>query len=230
MQLTGRMVGQNSSQLTRLTKSNSTITKRTCSKERVFFIFVKKAFMKLAVAQLVFFGLILVCCSPREDYAVDRYLDGKQRDEQLWKIIRYVAKAPEGLLYEERFYAPYDTFYQRQASRHRFEAYFVDKTGEHYFLVSRPAPSLYEKRVATGGKMRFDETGKLTEYEEVFRTWKMVPDTLKVRSLMLFDKMVKGEVLEPYYTRNSPNVEYIEFPDDINYYDKAKRRWLIRGQ
>lgn len=173
-------------------------------------------------------ALTLYACVQKNDYTVDKYLNGKQKDENVWKIIRYVSKAPDGLLYEERFYPAYDTFYQEQASRHRFEAYFIDNDKQHYFLISRPAPSLIDKRVATGGKMKFDENGKLEEYEEVFRTWKMVPDTLAKRGLFLFDKMVKGEDLVPFYTKNSPTIEYIEFPDDINYYDKSGRRWRQR--
>jgi hypothetical protein len=95
------------------------------------------------------------------------------------------------------------------------------------FLVSRPAPSLVNKRVATGGKLVL-ESDKIAEYEEVFRTWKMVPDTLAKREMFLFDKFVKGESLTPYETRNSNGVEYIEFPDDLNYYDKATRQWKLK--
>lgn len=182
--------------------------------------------MKIFLTTALFF--FLVACTSKNNYSVETYLDKKQQDEQLWKIIRHLSKSPEGLTHEEKFYAAYDTFYRAQASRHRFEAYFIDKNREHYFLVSRPAPSLMEKRVATGGKMKFDEAGKLIAYKEVFRTWKMVPDTLVKRGMFLFDKMVKGEELTPYYTKNSPTVEYIEFPDDLNYYDTAMRRWRRR--
>ncbi|NBP71274.1 MAG: hypothetical protein EBR30_13930 [Cytophagia bacterium] len=179
--------------------------------------------------QLFFFIVLLfLSCSADRKYEVETHLDPLEREEQLWKIIRYIAKAPEGLLYEERFYPGYDSFYRHQLTRHRFEAYYIDKDRQHYFLVSRPAPSLVEKRVSTGGKMKFDEDGKLIEYEEVFRTWKMVPDTLKKRSMMLFDKMVKNEDLSPFYTKNSNGVDYIEFPDDINYYDKSGRRWRLK--
>lgn len=76
--------------------------------------------------------------------------------------------------------------------------------------------------------MRFNEADSLTAYEEVFRTWKMVPDTLARRSELLFDKMVKGESLDPYLTKNSGGVEYIEFPDDRTYYDKLSRTWKLK--
>lgn len=50
-------------------------------------------------------------------------------------------------------------------------------------------------------------------------------DTLIRRGGLLFDKMVKGESLEPYVTKNSNGVEFIEFPDDNVYYDKKMRKW-----
>lgn len=143
------------------------------------------------------------------------------------KIIRYVGRAPEGLTFDEKFYSGYDSFYMEQASLHKFDAYYVDGN-THFFLVSRQAPSLVNKRVATGGKFVL-EPDKIAEYEEVFRTWKMLPDTLQKRGMFLFDKMVKGEPLEEYQTKNSNGVEYIEFPDNLNYYDKAARQWKVKS-
>ena len=69
------------------------------------------------------------------------------------------------------------------------------------------------------------EEGKISDYEEVFRTWKMVPDTLAKREMILFDKFVRGESLTPYETKNSGGVEYIEFPDERTYFDKQAKQW-----
>jgi hypothetical protein len=82
--------------------------------------------------------------------------------------------------------------------------------------------------VATGGKFILNEANKIEEYEEVFRTWKMVPDTLAKREMVLFDKLVKGESLQPYETKYSNGVEYIEFPDDNTYYDKEAKQWKTK--
>ncbi len=87
---------------------------------------------------------------------------------------------------------------------------------------------MVDKRVATGGRFKVTTNGKLDEYEEVFRTWKMVPDTLKERSLFLFDKLVKGEALDSYETRNSSGIEYIEFPDEKTYFDKDAKQWKTK--
>lgn len=175
-------------------------------------------------------GILLVwmsgACSTKNNYQVSAHLTPQQQDEMMWKIIRYVGRAPEGLTFEERFYKPYDSVYQEQAKLHQFDAYFINGN-THYFLVSRKAPSLVDKRVATGGKFVLNED-KITDYEEAFRTWKMLPDTLTKREMILFDAFVKGESLTPYETKNSKGVEYIEFPDERTYFDKASKQWKTR--
>ncbi len=172
-------------------------------------------------------ALIAGACSTKNDYTVSAHLTPQQQDEMMWKIIRYVGRAPEGLTFEERFYAPYDSVYQEQAKLHKFDAYYK-KGDTHYFLVSRRAPSLVDKRVATGGRFVLNADNKVVEYEEVFRTWKLVPDTLAKREMVLFDKFVRGESLTPYQTRNSNGVEYIEFPDEYTYFDKASKQWKTK--
>ena len=168
---------------------------------------------------------VVFSCTNKEKYNPDSHLTVLEQDSIVWRMMRYIARPPEGLLYEERFYKGYDKYYHEQQALHKLEAYYIDDQKTHYFMLTRRAPSLFNKYVATGGKMRFSDKGKLLEYEEVFRTWKMIPDTLKRRSMFLFDKMVKGETLIPYYTENSNGVEYIEFPDKRNYYDIPSRRW-----
>lgn len=143
-------------------------------------------------------------------------------------MMRYLGKAPEGVSAQEKFSPSYDSTYLRQIKLITLDAW--QKKGDTcFFMVSRRAPSLVDKRVATGGKLVFDDDGGLKFYAEVFRTWKMVPDTLLKRSLLLFDKMVIGESLKPFETRNSNGLEYIEFPDEFTYYNKEAREWRIKS-
>jgi hypothetical protein len=181
---------------------------------------------------MVRFQFFIVClvliAGCKKGYDPAEHLTAEEEYDQVWKIIRYLAKPPENLTFKERFYKGYDKYYQEQTSLHRLDAYFVDKEGTHYFLVSRRAPSITDKRVATGGKLTQNADGSIATYEEVFRTWKM-PDSILIRkSLMLFDLMVKGEPLDPYLTKNSWPEEYIEFPDDRTYYDVNDRTWKGR--
>lgn len=180
---------------------------------------------KIIVGLLIVMGMLNACTTKR-DYTVGAHLTPQEQVDMMDKIIRYVGRAPEGLTFDERFYPAYDSFYMEQASFHKFDAFYKEgKT--YYFLVSRKAPSLVDKRVATGGKFIW-ENEKITAYEEVFRTWKMVPDTLAKREMILFDKLVAGESLQPYETRFSNGIEYIEFPDERTYFDKVSRQWRTR--
>ncbi len=143
------------------------------------------------------------------------------------QVIRYIARSPEGIAPEQRTERRFDDHYAEQRRLHRLDAYYVDGAA-HYFLVSRVAPSLTEKRVAIGGRLERDETGTITYYEEVFRTWKMEPDTLSKRSLFLFDRMVRGEDLTGFYSSKTGNTDYIEFPDDRTFFDTRQRIWRTR--
>lgn len=176
---------------------------------------------------ILFPVLILVACQDRNPYAPDKSLNPAEQQDFLMSVIRYLGRAPQGITPAERFYSQYDSFYMEQANAHRLEAY--DRKGNRqYFLISRSAPSLTEKRVATGGWVEMDPADKITDYREVFRTWKMVPDTLTRRAGFLFGKMVNGESLEPWETRNSGGVEFIEFPDERTMFDSASRSWILK--
>ena len=184
--------------------------------------------MRPTIILLICFSLVLtISCRQEKDYNPTTHITVPQRDQMMDKVIRYMARAPEGISYEERFYKAYDDHYNEQRKLHRLDAYYID--GQiHFFLVSRPAPSMTEKRVAIGGMLEMDANGKLTRYEEVFRTWKMEPDTLTKRGTFLFDRMVRDEDLVPYYSSKSGNTDFIEFPDDRTYFDRTKRIWKTR--
>jgi hypothetical protein len=173
---------------------------------------------------LILFTVLIQSCSFEKDYNPTAHLSVERQDEMMDKIIRYMAKPPEGISFEERFYKGYDDHYQDQKRIHRLDAYYIDGQ-THYFMVSRVAPSLTEKRVAIGGKLMLDDNGNLSYYEEVFRTWKMHSDTLNTRSALLFDVMVNGKDLTQYYTSNTGDADYIEFPDERTYFDVEKRMW-----
>jgi hypothetical protein len=175
---------------------------------------------------LLFVFCSLISCT--KDYNPDAHLSPQEQYDNVWKIIRYLAHAPENLTFEERFYKGYDPYYEEQMKAHRLDAYYKDNKGSHYFLISRRAPSLKEKRVATGGRMEFDAKGELISYEEIFRTWKMEDKEQIKKSLLLFDLMVKGESLDPYLRKNSRDEEYIEFPDDYSFFDKEARQWKAK--
>lgn len=170
--------------------------------------------------------IILISCKEK-DYTPGLELMFNEQTEKIISVIRYMAKPPEGVTSTEKFDPKYSSYYFDMASRHRLDLYWADPEGVQYFLISRPAHSFYEKRVGIGGKMKFDAHGNLIEYEEIFRTWKMSEDDLSRKALLLFNMMIRGGDLTPYYRLNSTE-EYIEFPDDRTYYDKNERTWKVK--
>jgi hypothetical protein len=212
------MVGLNSDQLKKLTE-NFNLNKETCHHdESLLLFFTMKSFGVILILMLVF------GCSSPANYSPEAYLDPVKKDEIIGTLVRYTGKLPKKVEDSQKFDSRYDSYYQELASKHRLMKYHIAEDGSHYFLIRRPAPSLVEKYVASGGRMKFDESGSLEFFEETFRTWKMVPDTLERRASLLFDKMVKGESLDPYLAQNS-KIEFIEFPDENVFYDKDSRTW-----
>jgi len=184
--------------------------------------------MKRLIASILL--LTLLACTDNTNQA-EKYnpnnISPRELDANLWAMIRYLGRPPEGLTPAERFYTAYDSHYVAQMKLFVVEAWY-SKNDVNYFMVSCKAPSLVDKRVATGGKVIFNDMGGIQEYEEVFRTWKMVPDTLKKRSALLFDRMVNGKSLKAYETKYSNGVEYIEFPDEVVYFEVAERSWNFK--
>jgi hypothetical protein len=179
----------------------------------------------MKVKYLILLAIVLASCKAKESYIPEDHLTPQCHDVVMSNLIRYVGRKPEKATDSTKFLRVHDEHYQKQAAEHKLNLYFISDAGDHYYLISRRAPSLYEKHVATGGRFKINERDSLVEYEEIFRTWKMPHDTLIRRGGLLFDKMVKGESLEPYFTKNSNGIEYIEFPDDNVYYDKQARKW-----
>jgi hypothetical protein len=171
-------------------------------------------------------AVALTSCSPKDSINPDDYLTLSQKDAVKTAIIRYVSRLPDGVKQGEQFDKKYDEFYTAQKSRCLLE-FYAEKDQYHYFVVTQPAPSLKEKRHATAGRFILNDDGDFVEYEEIFRTWKMEPDELRRKSEILFRKLLSGESLEPYYTKRAAD-QYIEFPDDRNYFDKTSRSWKTK--
>lgn len=179
------------------------------------------------ISLLIAAGGFLTSCSQHNDYRTETHLTAENQDVFMNRIIRYISRAPDGVAPQDRFNKEYDEHYEAQIGLHRLDALYEDDD-TYYFLVSRIAPSMTEKRVAVGGKAEVNKSMRVEYYEEIFRTWKMEPDTLAKRGMFLFDLMVRGKDLKPYYSSRSGNAEYIEFPDDRTYFDTRQRIWRAK--
>jgi hypothetical protein len=179
-----------------------------------------------------FFFLFLIAslmgCSKTEDYKTETYLSANEQTKTLRKILPYFAKLPKGYTYERRFESVLDTFYSVEIKKYEFQHYFINpKDSFHYFMVNRPAPSLYQKKISIAGKFKVDKNGTVTDYEEAFWTFKMKKEELSKKGEILFATMVKGENLNEYMPGKKLD-EWIEFPDDKCSYNKNEQRWIVK--
>jgi hypothetical protein len=175
--------------------------------------------------------LFLSCTSEKNNHAIDNQLNLEQQDLIKNNLIRYIGRLPNKGSHQTKFDTSFNNYYTKLAEEHELKLYQREtKTGRSYFFITRLAPSLHEKYVGIGGWYKLDESGKIAEIEEVFRTWKMPMDELIKKAEFLFPLMLKQEDLSPYYTTNSDKDFIIEFPDKETYYDKDQRRWISKRE
>ncbi|CAN5309599.1 hypothetical protein BH23BAC3_BH23BAC3_06620 [soil metagenome] len=178
---------------------------------------------------LSLFIFLLSCGSAVENpiYTSDKFLSETDQQQFLNSVIRYMGKLPPKSDHKTKFLPEFDTYYENLAKEHSLDLFYEDpESGTIFFLASRKSPSLYDKRVSIGGELNFDDDGSITYYKEFFRTWKMEPLELTIKSGLLFREMIARNDLAPFYTENSGGEEYIEFPNTYTEFHAEQRQWL----
>lgn len=177
----------------------------------------------------VFFAVFFVGCQSAKNEPninPDTYLSADEQHDFKYSIIRYFDKLPKKVTHNTKFDVEHDSIYQAKTHRTDLYYYFPAEDGYIYFAVTRIAPSMKLKKVATIGRLKKEVDGQVSFYEEVARTWKMEEPELMEKTKMLFLKFIEGEDLSPFYTINSKPELIIEFPDENNWYNVQKRRWV----
>lgn len=186
--------------------------------------------MKLPIKILALLLFVTLSCKEKEkiDSNPDKYLSKTEQVDFKYSIIRYFHKLPKNVSEKTKFNTEFDSVFRSLSERSDLYHYYKNsETNEIFFAVTRIAPSLVLKKVATIGKLKV-ENDSVVYYEEICRTWKMEEDELKTKTAMLFEKVLNEEDLSPFFTKNSNPEFYIEFPDDLNYYDVEDRIWKIK--
>lgn len=153
------------------------------------------------------------------------YFSDYQQGSILMQLTLKTAPAPEGLQSPDEIRAYYELH-----ARSFFWHYAWEKNGWYYFLLSCPAPSLYSKRIGIGGKFKSEDLMSIRNYTEVFRTFKLNPEELEKKGKILFNNMAEEKDLRPWQAggKNTMGEEWIEFPDQMNYFDPASQKWKIK--
>jgi len=173
-------------------------------------------------------GLIFVfflnCSHQKNSYDTSVYISPQEQDSLIYKTLRYSAKLPPTATHETKFNSVFDPYYKSFLKTYDIRHYWISPDKTNFFFMTREARSVTPMREGIGGKLTVGDQGRITSYEEIFRTWKMADDSLKSRGEELFNAMIKGEDLTPYYSKNKGD-RYIEFPDDRFFFNKNDKRW-----
>ena len=178
-----------------------------------------------------FFILLFLFSCQKENYVIipTNYLSVSEQEDFIYSVSRYINKLPSKATNKTKFDSIFDEEYKDAAKKNELLFYYFDKENDEiYFAITKIAPSLKLKRVATVGKLKKNKNGEIINYEEEFRTWKMEVPELKNKTKTLFETYIKGNDLKPFYTENSKGEFYIEFPDRNTYYDKKSRTWVSK--
>ena len=178
---------------------------------------------KGSLYRFIFF-IVLLSSVQSDPYDPNKFLTPEAQQKLIRETVYYSMKLAPNANHDTKFNKEFDWYYDRAAKEVEITKYYIDEKGNHYFLMSRVARSITPMREGIGGKLSFDDAGKLIEYEEIFRTWKMESDSLKIRGAMLFDRMVKGKDLSLFYSKFQGD-KYIEFPNERFSFDKKLRLW-----
>jgi hypothetical protein len=179
-------------------------------------------------------SIVLFSCADSKqsviNYEPSTYLTETESSELLKNLIPYSAKLPKGYDCTRKFDPALDSFYIQEIKKYKLEKYFfTEKDSSHYFLISREAPSLYEKRIAIVGKYQKNKSGNIVNYEEAFWTFKMKLPELAQKGEILFHEYVLGNDLSKYLPGKSDE-EWIEFPDAHSQYNKTEQRWIFSAE
>ena len=175
------------------------------------------------IYRFIFFIVLLSSCNS-DPYDPGKFLTPEAQQKLIRETVYFSMKLAPNANHETKFDKEFDWYYDRAAKEVEVTKYYIDEKRTHYFLMSRVARSITPMREGIGGKLSIDGAGKLIDYEEIFRTWKMESDSLKTRGAMLFDRMVKGKDLSLFYSKFQGD-KYIEFPNERFSFDKTLRLW-----
>jgi hypothetical protein len=178
--------------------------------------------MMKRIGVLLFCVLFLLACKGK--YEVSSYYSKPEQDSLLADIITYVFNKPTYANSDTRFEPRYRKYYLSHIKDFQFLHYFIDENKTHYFYLIRPARGPQGNLRGVGGYFKKDQNGKITSFKEVFNTPIDTREQLALKGAELFKWMtVHGNVTD--YLKNP---DYIEWPNQMTYYDTLQHEWLVK--
>lgn len=162
----------------------------------------------------------IVCCCSGDRYDPRSSLDAEAQEQLTRQMVRYMY-SNEGIPEGERFDAKFDVKYERVLPDYALVQYFTSTDQFSVFLISRRYGN--GKFRATGGRLKLNDEGVITAFEEMFVTPLLDVETAKKRGAFLFDQLVKnGRLDEKHLEMKS----FVEWPDEHLMYDTLTHTWI----
>ncbi|MFN3942925.1 MAG: hypothetical protein ACK4K1_09870 [Flavobacterium sp.] len=180
-------------------------------------------------ATLIIFGflLVLACQQKNTDTNPLHHLNNQEILTLKEQTVRYFERLPAKATEQNKFDTIFNEYYSQKAKEADLFLYFKNDQGEEFFAVSKIAPSMKLKKVATIIQMK-READSIIFYKEILRTWKMEVPELQEKSKVLFDLVIQNKSFEKYLTKNFQPEFWVEFPDDHTYFDDKSRTWKTK--
>jgi hypothetical protein len=159
-----------------------------------------------------------------DKYDVSSYYNRSEQDSLLADIITYIYVRAPYAEWDTRFEPKFRKYYVSQLRDFKFDRYYRDEKGTHYYYIIRPARSAEGNIRGVGGKFSLNASGKIVSFEEMFNTPVASLVDLQNRGRELFARMIKSGNVDDYLS----HPDYIEWPDEMTYYDTLKHEWLIK--
>ena len=175
--------------------------------------------VKFAAMKYLFYVSILlgcIACQPAQNFR-----QNLPSTQLLDSLMPFMAKRPDSSASVSRFDTCFKSYYlqQKQEKQYQFTHAFKAKNGYEYLMVKRLEPSLkHNKFSAVCVRFKRLSSGQLDlkSYEELFWTWKMLPEQLLEKSDVLFTHNI-GSWGEFYGTNEEASITMVlNFQADIN--------------
>lgn len=159
-----------------------------------------------------------------DEYDVEQYFPGMQRDTLLTNMVTYIYRRPAEATIATRTHPRFRNYYVKSAERFEYVYHHMTEDGHHYFYVIRPARNLEGTSRGVGGKFTTNENLELVTFEEVFNTTVMDEVDLRERGLLLFEEMIAEDDVDRFLSDHT----LIEWPDQRLQYNKELREWRYK--
>jgi hypothetical protein len=183
--------------------------------------------MQKTVFIFIVFVTLISCHQKKLDTNPLHHLSNQEILTLKEQTIRYFERLPAKATEQNKFDSIFNDYYFQKAKEADILQYYKNENGEEFFAVSKIAPSMKLKKVATIVQLK-READSIIFYKEILRTWKMEVPELQEKTKVLFDLVIQNKSFEKYLTKNSQPEFWIEFPDDHTYFDDKSRTWKTK--